>query len=112
MRYIAGSGRWSGTGTAALSDGVTGTDREGTGSTQIAYDSNVSAPGTVTAWIYNIPANSQGSVTFNVATTPAIAIATAMVNTDEYNYYSAPASYQLRPCTSANSTVDATLALR
>src|SRR5260221_7914549 len=67
MRYIAGSGRWSGTGAAALSDGVNGNDREGTGTTQVTYDWNVTAPGTVTAWGYNIPANRQGAVSFNVA---------------------------------------------
>ena len=112
MRYIAGSGRWSGTGAAALSDAVNGNDREGAGSTQIAYDWNVTAPGTVTAWVYNIPANSQGSITFNVAIEPGIAIGTEVVNTAEWNYYSASGSYELRQFTSATYTVDGTIDLR
>ena len=112
MRYIPGSGRWSGTGAAALSDAVVGTDREGAGASQIAYDWNVTVPGTVTAWIYNIPANSQGSISFNVAIEPGIAIGTEVVNTAEYNFYSATGAYELRQFTSATYTVDGAIDLR
>ncbi len=112
MRYIAGSARWSGTGAAPLSDAVVGNDREGAVSSQIAYDWNVTTPGTVTAWVYNIPANSQGSITFNVAIEPGIPIGTEVVNTAEYNFYSASGAYELRQFTSSTYTVDGTIDLR
>ncbi len=89
MRYIAGSGRWSGTGNAALSDAVVGLDREGSGATKIAYDFNVSAPNAVTASLFDVPAQTSGTVTFAVEVISGLALDTEIRNTAVYAFYDA-----------------------
>ncbi len=93
MKYVAGSGRWSGTGSAALSDGVVGDDREGPSTGQVAYDYDVTAPGTVTATVFNIPAGTGGSVTFQVSIDAGLAIGTSVPNTASYVFYDAAGNY-------------------
>lgn len=93
MKYLAGSGRWSGTGAAALSDAIVGGDREGTGSTQIAYDYDATAPGAVSATIFNIPAGGSGQVTFQVGIDAGLAIGTVVPNTAEYVFYDSSGNY-------------------
>ena len=58
ITYVAGSGRWSGSGATALDDAAGG-DPAG-----INYDFGVTTPGTVTAVIANVPAGASGTVTF------------------------------------------------
>ena len=89
MRYIPGSGRWTATGNAALSDAVVGGDREGSGALQIAYDYNASDPGVVTASLFNIPAQVSGAVSFDVEVIAGLAVGTAIPNTAQYVFYDA-----------------------
>src|SRR5207247_1110535 len=87
MRYIAGSGRWNVTGNAALSDAVVGADREGTGAMTIAYDFNVTEPNAVTASLFDIPAQTSGTVTFAVEVISGLAIGAEIRNTAAYGFY-------------------------
>jgi len=90
MRYVPGSGRWSVTGNAALSDAVVGSDREGPGgASQIAYDFNVGTPNAVTASIFNIPAQTVGRITFAVEIEPGFAPGAEIRNTGLYEFYDA-----------------------
>jgi uncharacterized repeat protein (TIGR01451 family) len=59
MTYVAGSGRWSGSGSTALTDAAGG-DPAG-----INYD-ELTTPGTVVATISNVAAGTSGTVTFQV----------------------------------------------
>ncbi|MGZ5749973.1 MAG: SdrD B-like domain-containing protein [Usitatibacter sp.] len=111
MRYIPGSGRWSVMGATPLTDGVVGDDRQGAAPQQITYDFNVTAPNTVTAWIYAIPANAFSSISFNVEIDAGLAIGTAVTNTAEYTFYGAGGAYQGRQFTSTTYTVDGTVDL-
>ena len=58
LTYVAGSGRWSVSGATALTD-ASGGDPAG-----IAYDYNVTTPGTITIVVSSVPKNSSGYVTF------------------------------------------------
>jgi hypothetical protein len=93
MRYVAGSGRWMGGTTEALTDGVVGDDLQGTGGTRIAYDWNVTTAGAVTATITNIPVNGAGSVLFDVEIDAAIAVGTSIPNTASYVFYDGSGNY-------------------
>ncbi|NUP99055.1 MAG: DUF11 domain-containing protein [Armatimonadetes bacterium] len=59
MTYVPGSGRWSGTGATALTDAAGG-------DTGIAYDYNVTTPGTVTAVLSSVAAGANGTLTMQV----------------------------------------------
>lgn len=82
MAYVAGSGRWSETGTTALTDAA---GAEGA-SPNIVYDFNVTTAGAVVATIDNVAPSQSGSLTFQVniaaGATPGILTNTATV---EYN---------------------------
>lgn len=60
MTYLAGSGRWSVSGTTPLTDAVGGDP------TGIAFDFGASTPLTVTTTIANVPAGVSGTLTFQV----------------------------------------------
>jgi len=64
MTYVAGSGRWSGTGATVLSD-ADSTDTHGAGPT-VRWDHDVSTPGAVTAVVSAVPPGQSGSLTFQV----------------------------------------------
>ena len=65
MTYVAGSGRWSTTGAAVLTDlGLA--DAQGTAPNTIVYDYGVTGAGTVTAVIARVPAGASGTLTFQV----------------------------------------------
>lgn len=60
MTYVAGSGRWSGSGATPLTDAAAG-DPAG-----IAYDYNITTIGKVTATIGTVAAGSSGQLTFQI----------------------------------------------
>ncbi|QJR14860.1 beta strand repeat-containing protein [Usitatibacter palustris] len=76
--YVPGSGRWSGTGATALTDGAGG-------DTGIAYDFNVTAANRVTATIASVPATSSGQLTFQVTVNSGVAPG-LIPNTASYLY--------------------------
>ncbi len=65
MTYVPGSGRWSSTGAAALSD-VDSSDTHGAGLNTIRFDFNEATPGAVTAIVNQVPPGQSGNVTFDV----------------------------------------------
>lgn len=67
MTYVAGSGRWSVSGSTALTDEAAG-DPAG-----IAYDYGVTTPGRVTATIATLAAGQSGTLTFQVNVTSGVA---------------------------------------
>ena len=112
MHYVAGSGRWSGTGAAALSDAIVGSDREGTGATQIAYDYDATAPRAIAATVFNLPAGGSGQVSFEVGIDAGLAIGTIVPNTAEYVFYDASGNYGGRQFTeTANYRVTGAVSL-
>lgn len=93
MRYVPGSGRWSGTGSAALSDAVIGADREGAGASRAAYDYDVTLRGAVTATVFDLPAETRGAFTFDVEVAGGLAPGTVIPNTAFYAFYDAGGNY-------------------
>lgn len=65
MTYVAGSGRWSATGSTVLTD-ASSTDAQGSGPT-IVYDFGVTAANQVTALVSNVAPGQSGTLTFQVA---------------------------------------------
>lgn len=86
MRYVADSGRWSGSGAQVLTDAVAANDRQGAGTT-IAYDFGVTAAGTVTAVLENLPAEAGGTVTFQVQIAEGLDKGTRIDNQASYLFY-------------------------
>jgi uncharacterized repeat protein (TIGR01451 family) len=114
MKYVPGSGRWSGTGATVLTDGVNGDDRQGTGSAQVAYDFNVSAQGAVTATVFALPIQASGYVKFDVTIDSGLATGTVVSNTAAYVFYNTNGVYQGQVFTNSadytvNGTIDLTL---
>ncbi|MGZ5042242.1 MAG: hypothetical protein ACXWBQ_15980, partial [Usitatibacter sp.] len=64
--YVAGSGRWSVSGAAALTDTADGVEQAGAFPPGIDYRSSLGAGATVVALIPSIPAGASGNVTFQV----------------------------------------------
>lgn len=62
MEYVAGSGRWSETGSTALTD-TDGANDDGAG---ITYDWNLTTAGEVTVIVDNVGAGQSGTITFEV----------------------------------------------
>ncbi len=93
MTYVPGSGRWSGTGAAALTDDVQGDDRQGGGTTQVAYDFGVSERGAVTANVYDLAAGAGGALTFQVTIDAGLAVDTVIANTAAYVFYDPSGTY-------------------
>ena len=65
MTYVAGSGRWSTTGAAVLTD-LNNADAQGVVPNTVVYDFGVSAGGTVTANIARVAPGGSGTLTFQV----------------------------------------------
>lgn len=85
MLYVPGTGRWSGSGVAALTD-LPGGDPAG-----IAYQAPVSATsGTISATINSLAASAGGSLYFQITIAPSLAPAPsslpATTNTAQYRY--------------------------
>ncbi len=83
MTYVAGSGRWSATGSAVLTD-ADNTDNQG----GIIYDQNVTVTNRVTAVIASVPPGASGTLSYQVninAGLPAGAT-TATASTGTYSY--------------------------
>ena len=93
LKYVAGSGRWSGTGALGLTDAVVGQDRQGPGGEQVAYDFNVTAAGTVTATLFNVPVQDNGTITFDVQVDSGVAVGTTIVNGAAFTVYDANGNY-------------------
>src|SRR5262249_21468488 len=72
MTYVAGSGRWSTTGAAALSD-ADSSDTHGSGANTVRYDENVATPNAVTAIVNQVPPGQSGSITFAVTVNVGLA---------------------------------------
>lgn len=87
MRYVAGSGRWSGTGALALSDAVLADDRQGNGSSRIEYDFDATTGGAVTATVHNLPADGTGRVSFQVEIEPGLAVDTRIDNVASAGFF-------------------------
>ena len=64
LTYVAGSGRWSGTGATVLTD-VDKTDAQGSGPA-VTYDFGVTAANQITAVINNVAAGQSGTLSFQV----------------------------------------------
>ena len=65
--YVPASGRWNGTGSLPLSDGINVPDDQGAAPNIIDYDFGVTAANTVTATISQVPAGFAGTVSFQVS---------------------------------------------
>ena len=79
MSYIAGTGRWSGSGTTPLGDGP------GNDPTGIDYDGGDFEPGTLSATILNVPPGDSGAISFQVSIDTGVASGN-LVNVAEYGY--------------------------
>ncbi len=89
MRYVAGSARWSVTGAAPLSDAINSPDEEGPAPHTVAFDFGLSNAGAVTARIRQVPADSAGTLTFQVMV-PAGVPPGAVENTAQFRYADGP----------------------
>jgi len=105
MHYVAGSGRWTGTGSTPLTDAIVGDDRQGTAPTQIAYDFGQTQAGAVTAVIYGLAAQANGSLTFQVTVDPGLANGTIVENVASYVFSDANGDWGNQQFTSARYVV-------
>lgn len=84
MTYVAGSARWSGTGSTVLTDANSGDNQSG-----IVYDYNVTTANRATAVVASVPAGASGTVTFQVNVNSGLPAganaATALTATYAYN---------------------------
>jgi uncharacterized repeat protein (TIGR01451 family) len=81
MSYIAGTGRWSGSGAIALGDGAGGGDDPA----GIVYDGEATTAGTIEATILSVAPGASGIVTFQVSIDAGLAPG-SLVNTAAYEY--------------------------
>jgi trimeric autotransporter adhesin len=100
MTYVATSGRWSVSGSTALTDSAAA-DPAG-----IAYDVGVTAPGVVTAVISTVPANASGTLTFQVNV--GANTAPGVINNVARLCYNDGAAQQPAACTPANTSTTGT----
>jgi uncharacterized repeat protein (TIGR01451 family) len=105
MHYVAGSARWTGTGSTPLTDAIVGDDRQGTGATQIAFDFGQTTANAVTAVVYNLAAQQNGSLTFQVTIDPGLADNTIVTNTASYVFSDAAGNWGLTQTSSATYVV-------
>ena len=91
MTYVAGSGRWSGSGATALTDAAGG-DPAG-----IAYDFGATTPGTVTATIASVGAGVSGTLSFQVSIKSGLAPTTASTQASTTNTASYSSTQQATP---------------
>lgn len=97
MTYVAGSGRWSVTGSTTLTD-ADATDLQGTAPNQIVYDYGVSLAGRVTAVVKKVAPGQSGTLSFNVNISASAPPGT-IPNTAVYSYDPGTGT----PTTDANS---------
>lgn len=83
MTYVAGSGRWSVTGAAVLTD-LDNADAQGVAPNQIVYDFGVTGAG-VTAVIAQVPVGATGTLTFQVTVDAGLA-PQVLNNSADYAY--------------------------
>ncbi|HET7403110.1 MAG TPA: hypothetical protein VFJ62_15050 [Usitatibacter sp.] len=96
MRYVPGSARSSLAPGVALTDAIVGNDRQAlTGATEIAYDFGVTAPGAVTATVFNLPAHAAGSVSFDVEIVPGLENGAVVANSARYTFFDVGDRYAL-----------------
>src|SRR6185312_5028823 len=88
-----------------LTDGIAGDDLQGAAPHQVAYDFGQSAANTVTARIYGIAAQANGSLTFQVTIDPGFARASVITNTASYRYFDANGFAGYEQFASASYTV-------
>lgn len=83
MTYVAGSGRWSGSGATVLTDANAADNQGG-----IVYDYNVTAPNRVTAVIATVSPGNTGTLVFQASVNAGLAAGanTATLNTANYSY--------------------------
>ena len=97
VSYATGSGRWSGSGATALTDGAAPADPAG-----VTYDFGVTAPGAVTAVVATVAANASGTITFQVNV--GANQAPGVINNVARLCYNDGAAQQPTGCTPANTT--------
>jgi uncharacterized repeat protein (TIGR01451 family) len=109
MTYRAGSGRWSTTGAAVLTDlGVA--DPQGTAPNTVVYDWNLSNPGEVTATIARVAPGASGTLTFQVDVNPGLPPQT-INNVASFAYNDGVANVGPFPTNLAPFTIDAAASL-
>ena len=109
MTYRAGSGRWSTTGAAVLTDLGTG-DAQGTVPNTVTYDWNLSNPGEVTAVISRVAPGASGTLTFQVDVNSGLA-PQVINNSATFAYNDGVANVGPVPTNIAPFTVDAAASL-
>jgi len=90
MTYVPGSGRWSVTGAAVLTD-ANNADAQGIVPNTIVYDYGVTGAGTVTATVAQVPPGATGTVTFQVNVDPGLPPIT-IDNSAVYAYFDGAAN--------------------
>ncbi|APV51363.1 hypothetical protein BWI17_17710 [Betaproteobacteria bacterium GR16-43] len=88
MRYVPGSARWSVDPSMVLTD-ASNTDLQGSGASRITYDFGVTAAGTVTATITDIPGGVVGNLSFQVEIVSGLAIGAVVDNGASYTFWDA-----------------------
>ncbi len=101
MSYVTGSGRWSGSGATALTDGAAPADPAG-----ITFDFGVTAAGAVTAVVATVPSNASGTLSFQVNV--AAGQSPGVINNTARLCYNDGAVQQPTGCTAANTTTTGT----
>jgi trimeric autotransporter adhesin len=101
MTYVAGSARWSGSGTTALTDGTTPADPAG-----ITFDFGTTAAGAVTAVVGSVTPTASGNLTFTVNV--AANQAPGNINNVAKLCYNDGAAQAPVGCTPANTTTTGT----
>ncbi|MBI1799389.1 MAG: DUF11 domain-containing protein [Candidatus Eisenbacteria bacterium] len=110
MTYVAGSGRWSTTGAAVLTD-LNNADAQGVVPNTVVYDFGVTAAGTVTATLARVAPGGSGTLTFQASVNAGLAPQT-INNSATYSYNDGavnvgPFTTNLSPFT-VNQAVDLT----
>jgi uncharacterized repeat protein (TIGR01451 family) len=93
FKYVPGSARWSVTGGLPLSDGIDGADLQGSAPQQIAYEFGATTAGMMNATVYGIPAQSGGSITFDVEVAPGLAVGSSVTNIGDYAFHDGNGAY-------------------
>lgn len=109
MTYVPGSGRWSTTGAAVLTD-LGAADAQGTAPNTIVYDYGVTAGGTVTATIARVAPGASGTLSFQVNVNPGLAPQT-INNVATFQYNDGVGGVGPFPTNAAPFTVDASASL-
>lgn len=108
MTYVAGSGRWSGTGSTVLTDASSSDNQSG-----IVYDFGVTLAGRLTAVIGSVPAGASGTLSFQVTINAGLApgAAASTTNTAVFTYNDGAVLQGARNTNSVQYTVGQSAAL-